>query len=50
MAWIKDGRLLAITSIRGYDFDTVQKVLNNEPVTIPIDSNWTYFNTNTPNQ
>ena len=43
MAWIKDGKLIAITGTRGYDLDLVKQVIEGENVTIPIDSNWTYF-------
>src|SRR5690606_18123849 len=45
MAWIQDGKLIAITSGRGYDLQTVSDVVARRPVDIPMDYNWTY----TPN-
>lgn len=42
MAWIQDGKLIAITSGRGYDLQTVADVVARRPVDIPMDYNWTY--------
>ena len=43
MAWIKDGRLIAITGTKGYDLDLVRKVAYGQEVSIPINYQWTYI-------
>ena len=45
MVWIREGRLAAITSSRGYDLGKVRKFANGEPADIPMDTNWTYSST-----
>lgn len=42
MAWIKDGRLLAITGTKGYDLQLVRDVITGKPVDIPMAYEWTY--------
>ena len=42
MVWIRDGKLAAITSSRGYNLEMVKKFANSEPIDIPMDTNWTY--------
>lgn len=42
LAWIKEGKLLAITNIKGYDLDLVKKLLANEIVILPNTLDWTY--------
>jgi len=43
MAWIKDGRLIAITGTKGYDLDLVRKVVSGHEVSIPNNYQWTYI-------
>lgn len=42
VAWIKDGKLLAITDSKGYDLNTVKDVVAGKKPYIPTNREWTY--------
>ncbi|MGJ1205507.1 TlpA family protein disulfide reductase [Sphingobacterium lactis] len=42
MAWVKDGKLLAITDSKGYDLNTVKDVVAGKETNIPTNREWTY--------
>lgn len=47
MAWIKDGKLIAITGTKGYDLQLVKDVADGKRTQIPINYDWTYSQPNT---